>query len=120
MILCMSASPTPQRREQPRDTFSSRLVLLRHDLGISQAQAARLCGVSQAAWSNWEGGEIPRDQGSVVNKIAVATGYRREWLMWGSAGGSERPDPEPSQKKPTSGGYGFNSRHRLKLQLKAA
>jgi len=45
--------------------------------------------VSQAAWSNWEHGEIPRDQATIVNKITEATGYRRDWLMWG--------DPAPDE-----------------------
>lgn len=102
----------PQRREMPRDTFSLRLMMLRHDLNLSQSQAARLCGVSQAAWSNWENGEIPRDQASIVNSIAQATGYRRDWLMWGNPTDPERPDP-PLVKSPLSGDYGFEPRHRL-------
>jgi transcriptional regulator with XRE-family HTH domain len=87
----------PHSRDRPRDTFSARLVLVRHDLGLSQAQAAKLCGVSQAAWSNWEHNEIPRDQGAVVNKIAEATGYRRDWLMWGLPIDAH---PEPDEGKP--------------------
>ena len=67
----------------PKDTFASRLILVRHELEMTVDQVSQLCGVPSATWSTWERGARPRDRADAVRKIAVATGYDRDWLMWG-------------------------------------
>lgn len=70
----------------PTDTFAVRLRILRYDLGrLSVEQIAARCGVKTATWSTWENGALPRDLSRVVRKIATATGYSADWLMWGGA-----------------------------------
>lgn len=92
MIYGMSAMTIelPQRRKVPHDTFASRLVLLRHDLNLTQQQIADLTGVGRAAWNTWENGSIPRNQADIARKIADATGYDLRWLLYGS----DRPSPD--------------------------
>lgn len=92
MIVGMSAMTIqlPQRRKVPHDTFGSRLVLLRHDLGLTQQQIADLVGVGRAAWNTWENGSIPRSQADIARKITDATGYDLKWLLYGF----ERPSPD--------------------------
>lgn len=80
----------PQRRKVPHDTFAARLVLLRHDLGLTQQQVAELTGVGRAAWNTWENGRIPQRQADIARKIADATGYDLKWLLYGF----ERPSPD--------------------------
>lgn len=38
--------------------MDGRLALLRAEAGLSQAEAARLCGVTQATYSRWETGKV--------------------------------------------------------------
>jgi transcriptional regulator with XRE-family HTH domain len=85
MIYGMSAMTIqlPQRRKVPHDTFAARLVLLRHDLGLTQQQAAELTGVGRAAWNTWENGRIPQRQAEIAKKIADKTGYDLRWLLYG-------------------------------------
>ncbi len=67
----------------PADSFATRLIHLRHHLGLTQAQAAKACGLDDGSWSNWERGSRPRAKDEVVEAIARATGCSRDWLMWG-------------------------------------
>lgn len=73
----------PQRRRRPRDTFALRLLALRHELGMTQQQIADLVGVKRGAWNTWEEGRIPREQAKIAKLIADATGYERDWLLYG-------------------------------------
>jgi transcriptional regulator with XRE-family HTH domain len=89
----------PQRRRVPRNTFGARLVLLRHDLGLSQEEAADLCGVKRPTWATWEKGSIPRGQAEIARKISRATGYDLGWLLYG-------PEDDPSVGKLLTGRLG--------------
>lgn len=70
----------------PKDTFATRLLLVRRELELSQEEAAALCGLPTPTWAAWErnGDRQPRGLIDVVNKIATATGCSRDWLMWGN------------------------------------
>jgi transcriptional regulator with XRE-family HTH domain len=68
----------------PRDTLAARLVMLRHELGLTVDAISAQCGLASATWSTWERGAHPRDLAAVIQKIADGTGYSRDWLMWGS------------------------------------
>lgn len=67
----------------PAETFASRLVRLRRELGWNQGEAAARCGLDDGSWSNWERGVSPRRMAEVVAAIHEATGVDRDWLMWG-------------------------------------
>jgi transcriptional regulator with XRE-family HTH domain len=80
-------SNEPRSSKRPRDRWASRLVLLRLDMGLSQKEIAELCGIKRPTWATWENGAIPRNQAEVARKITQATGYDRDWLLFG-----DRPD----------------------------
>lgn len=67
----------------PTDTFGGRLILLRHQLGLTIDEAAERTGQKPATWSTWERGSMPRSMAAIVASISLATGVSREWLMWG-------------------------------------
>lgn len=69
---------------QPDDTFASRLILVRRQLGLDQRDIAKRCGLSSPTWASWELGTKPRDMDDVVRKIAAATGCDVVWLMFGT------------------------------------
>lgn len=75
--------PDPGQPYIPEDTLASRLVQLRHGLGLTQAEAAEKCDLDDGSWSNWERGARPRDMVDVVAKITDALHVDRDWLMWG-------------------------------------
>lgn len=95
MILGMSTNPAelPQRRLRPRDTWGARLAQLRYDLQMSQGEIATLCGLPPATWSTWERGVVPRDKAEITRRIARATGYDLDWLLWGEPDGSGPTTP---------------------------
>lgn len=68
----------------PEDTFGARLVLVRRELGLTQAQAADACGLDDGSWSNWERGARPRGLDEIVAAIVKSLRVNRDWLMWGS------------------------------------
>lgn len=68
----------------PADTFAARLLLVRHELGLSVDEISAQCGIASATWSTWERGTRPRDKEMVVRAIAEATGYDAAWLMFGA------------------------------------
>jgi transcriptional regulator with XRE-family HTH domain len=67
----------------PTDTFALRLIAIRKELGLTQAEAALRCGFDDGSWSNWENGTRPRGMDVVVEKISSSLGVDRDWLMWG-------------------------------------
>lgn len=69
----------------PADTFGHRLLLLRKEMGLTVEAVSRMCGVAHPTWTTWENGAKPRDLVGAVVKISEATGYDRDWLMWGAA-----------------------------------
>lgn len=79
----MSLLVTQDDVKIPADTFATRLILLRHELGVTVDEISARCGIASATWSTWEHGTRPRDLVEVVTRIADGTGYDRDWLMWG-------------------------------------
>lgn len=69
----------------PADTFAVRLIMIRKELGLTQAEAAQRCGFDDGSWSNWENGTRPRGLDIVVEKISSNLGVDRDWLMWGGS-----------------------------------
>ena len=89
--------PRPQRRRRARDTFALRLLAIRHEMDMTQEEIADLVGVKRAAWNTWEHGAIPQRQADIVKKIADATGYERDWLLYGGQlSGSPTNDDHPN------------------------
>lgn len=78
----------------PADTLAARLVLIRHELGISQRKAAEDTGVPYGTWQGMEMGRATRDLNDHVRKIADAYGYDPVWIMWGTQSGP-RPGGGP-------------------------
>jgi transcriptional regulator with XRE-family HTH domain len=94
----------------PTDSFSGRLSQIRHELKLSQADAAERCGLAGPTWSTWENGASPRNMAKVVEAIHDGLGVNRAWLMWGAAGQNWKyfdtlralptnPDPVAKQMK---------------------
>jgi len=69
----------------PTDTFGTRLLLARRELGLNVKKAAARCGLHYATWSTWENGRKPADMAAVVKAVSSGLGVSREWLMWGRA-----------------------------------
>jgi hypothetical protein len=68
----------------PSDTFSMRLVIVRHFAGrLSIEQAASQAGINPEAWRRWEDGARPRDLIEVTSAISEAYGIDLNWLMFG-------------------------------------
>jgi len=78
----------------PLDTLAGRLVLLRHELGWTQRDAVHETGVPYGVWQGMETGRETRGLDRHVVAIAAASGYDRDWLMWGGALGTPE-DPHP-------------------------
>lgn len=75
----------------PSNTFATRLILVRRELGLNVKDAAAKSGLHYATWSTWENGRTPADMAAVVKAISEGLGVDREWLMWGQ---KEAPRPE--------------------------
>ena len=78
----------------PLDTLGARLILLRREMGWSQREAAEATGVPFGTWQGMESVVKPRKTFSLdvhIAAIVKATGYDRDWLMWGG------PLASPSQ-----------------------
>ncbi len=75
----------------PALPFGGRLLVLRHNLGLTVEEMADLTGQKSPTWSSWERGAKPRDLIAVVEAIHDATGVRREWLLWGGEPGDGPP-----------------------------
>lgn len=93
--------PRPQRRRRARDTFALRLLAIRHEMDMTQEEIADVVGVKRAAWNTWEHGAIPQRQAEIVKRIAEATGYERDWLLYGGPlSGSPTDDDHPTGRFP--------------------
>lgn len=74
-----------------------RLPLLRDEAGLSQAEAAKLCGVTQATYSRWETGKVAPGIRSISLYLRavwiirtdavrrIGSGWRDAWLRNGAA-----------------------------------
>lgn len=70
----------------PYDTLPVRLLILRKEKGWSQRVASEKTGVPFGTWQGMESGEREtRGLDRHIAAISKATGYKREWLMWGGA-----------------------------------
>lgn len=90
MIDRMSTPATEGR--VPVDSLPHRLMLIRHEMGWSQREAAAACGITFGEWQSMESGRRARGLDDKVRKISAVTGYNAIWLMWGGPLGST-PDP---------------------------
>ncbi|MFT0533198.1 helix-turn-helix domain-containing protein [Castellaniella hirudinis] len=80
------------------ETFGDRILLSRTRLGLSQAQLARLCGLSQSAISGYENGS--RRSSKKLTVIAQILGVSFYWLMHGE--GDQSPaQPEDAMREAT-------------------
>lgn len=86
---------------RPNDTLAHRLVLLRHEQGLSQREAALRTGVSFGVWQGMESGRATRGVDRAVAAIAATLKYDREWLMWGGS----LSDPFQGPGVPNTTGY---------------
>jgi transcriptional regulator with XRE-family HTH domain len=87
----------------PRDTLAVRLIVVRHEMGWSQREAAEHTGVPYGVWQGMESGRETRGLDQHIDKIARVTGYKRDWLMWGGPLGHTGPPPVDD---PAGGGAG--------------
>jgi transcriptional regulator with XRE-family HTH domain len=87
------------------DTLGTRLMLVRRELGISQAEAARRCNLTARVWQNMEDGRATRHELENIKRIALAFQVDRDWLMFGGPLEEEAPEgDDPSgQEKPGTG-----------------
>ncbi len=89
-------------RRAPRDTLAVRLLVVRHELGWSQREASDRTGVPFGTWQGMEQGRETRNLGDHIANIATATGYAREWLMWGGPLESPHADGGSGNELPSS------------------
>lgn len=76
---------------RPADTLANRLLVMRHQLRLSQREAASRSGISFGEWQSMENGAAARSIDVKVAKIAEAFRVDRDWLMWGQALGNNYP-----------------------------
>lgn len=78
----MSATQSPSWR--PSDTLAARLRLMRHELSLSQRDAAKAAGLTFGQWQGLEN-ELQQARGidRKVARISQAFNVDRDWLMWG-------------------------------------
>lgn len=88
------------------DTLAGRLLLLRREMGWrSQRDAAEATGVPFGTWQGMEAGRDTRALDRHIAKIAEASGYDREWLMWGGPLNPLKFAPPPLRKARPTRGY---------------
>lgn len=104
-------SENPLKSKVAADTLAARLVLLRREMGWSQREASEATGVPFGVWQGMELLRETRGLDRHVVRIAAASGYDRDWLMWGG------PLASPSHTQPDNDRY-LRARAR-KAQLSA-
>jgi hypothetical protein len=83
-VVVMSTQ-TAEQAWRPADSLAARLVVMRHELKISQREAALRSGLSFGEWQSMENGAQARAIDRKVAAIAAAFNLDRDWLMWGGA-----------------------------------
>lgn len=83
----------------PEETLAARLVLIRHELGKSQREAAEETGVPYGTWQGMEIGRATRELDQHIRKIAETYGYDPVWLMWGTRVGPRPDGPDGGQRQ---------------------
>ena len=80
-------------------TLADRIRAARTQANMSQAQLAKLCGISQASLSELESGKSKSLKGNTLLRLARALGQPPEWFSEGSAF-VESPSPRnPEEEK---------------------
>jgi predicted transcriptional regulator len=80
-----------ERRHQPlfpgfrqmaerRQSLSGQLTAMRHEVGLSQTEVARLMGTSQSAVARFEAGDLDVRL-STIERYTLALGVRLEWRI---------------------------------------
>lgn len=82
----------------PKDSFATRLILIRRELDLTQAEAASRCGVKAATWNTWENGSRPRGLDAIVVAISKGLGVDRDWLMWGAESRATKSDKSRTRR----------------------
>lgn len=84
-MLWMTAIEERAQPWRPDDTFAARLVLVRHQTGLSQQEAAEMSGIPHRTWEGWEQRpeRIPANYPEVCRRISAALGVDYGWLMMG-------------------------------------
>lgn len=77
------------REYEGRPTFAERIKLVRENAGLTQADLAKACGISQANISELERGEIGRT--SYLPEIARACRISTDWLAFGNEPLEDQP-----------------------------
>lgn len=99
----------------PTDSLANRLRVLRHELGLDQREAAKMCGVGFGSWQGWELGRRPRDYRDLF-KVADTLGVDRDWLL---RGGPLRPEDRQTEPPDLSDHQRSHSRPDLARALAA-
>ena len=86
----------------PADTLGARLELLRRELGWSQRKSAEMTGVPFGTWQGMEAGRRTVSLDQHVARIVAATGYDRDWLMWGGPLSPPSPFPGDNDRYPVA------------------
>lgn len=81
-VLAMSTQ-TEFTAWRPQDTLATRLLVMRHQLRLSQREAALRAGLTFGEWQSMENGAAARGIDQKVVRIAAAFDVDRDWLMWG-------------------------------------
>jgi transcriptional regulator with XRE-family HTH domain len=68
---------------RPSDTLAARFLLVRTALGKDRKAFAALTGLTENQLLSIESGRSPRDLPAKINRVHLATGVDRDWLMWG-------------------------------------
>lgn len=110
--------------ERPRDTLPLRLVIMRTERGVSQREAALMCGLTYGEWQSIEAGRKAGSLDQKVTRIAKGLRYDRDWIMWGGplapnppdGGGAEHPNPRSTAYK----SHGLRSRSLRVVEAEAA
>ena len=79
---------------RPQDSLANRIILLRHNLDLSQEEFCAQTGITKGVLQGMESGRAPRKEAATLARIALATGVDREWLAFGGALGTEKT-PQP-------------------------
>lgn len=86
---------------RPEDTLATRLLVMRHQLRISQREAALRTGLTFGEWQSMENGAAARGIDKKVVRIAKTLGVDRDWLMWGGPMAGPADGPEGTNGGPT-------------------
>ena len=79
----MTTAEKPRHSRVPHDSLPLRLVMLRHECGVSQKKAADRIGVTARVWQGMEEGRNTADLLSILKRIADEFDYDLDWLTWG-------------------------------------